>query len=73
MLLAATLSRLRFLHYGLAATLAFAAVKILGERWFSIGPLVSLGVIVVLLGITVAASLLTSRRSPDQLEPHSRL
>ena len=33
-LLAATLSRLRFLHYGLAATLAFAAVKILGEHWF---------------------------------------
>lgn len=57
-LLAATLSRLRFLHYGLAATLAFAAVKILGEHWFTVGPLVSLGVIVVLLGITVTASLL---------------
>lgn len=57
-LLASTLSRLRFLHYGLAATLAFAAVKILGEHWFTVGPLASLGVIVVLLGITVTASLL---------------
>ena len=56
--LAATLSRLRFLHYGLAATLAFAAIKILGERWFALGPVVSLAVIVVLLGITVATSVL---------------
>ena len=57
-LLADSLSRLRFLHYGLAATLGFAAVKILGEPWFTVGPLVSLAVIVALLSLTVAASLL---------------
>ena len=57
-LLAATLSRLRFLHFGLAATLAFAALKILGEHWFAVGPLTSLAVIVVLLGTTVVFSLL---------------
>ncbi len=56
-LLAATLSRLRFLHYGLAATLAFAGLKILLERWIKVGPLTSLAVIVVLLSATVAASL----------------
>ena len=58
-LLASSLSRLRFLHFGLAATLGFAAIKILGEHWFSVGPLLSLGIIVVLLTFTVAASLLS--------------
>jgi tellurite resistance protein TerC len=56
-LLAAMLKRLRYLHYGLAAVLAFAALKMLAEPWMEIGPLVSLGVIVLLLGITVALSL----------------
>ena len=56
-LLAATLSRLRFLHYGLAATLGFAGIKILGERWFTVGPLTSLAVIIVVLLITVLLSL----------------
>lgn len=52
------LTRLRFLHYGLAAVLAFAAIKMLSGHWIEIGPLLSLGVIVVLLGITVTASLI---------------
>jgi TerC family integral membrane protein len=51
------LAKLRFLHYGLAAVLAFAAVKMLSGHWIEIGPLLSLGVIVVLLGITITASL----------------
>jgi tellurite resistance protein TerC len=57
-LLAHALRHLRFLHYGLSAVLAFAAIKMLGARWFEVGPLWSLGVIVVLLAITVGASLL---------------
>jgi tellurite resistance protein TerC len=52
------LAKLRFLHYGLAAVLAFAAAKMLSSHWIEIGPLLSLGVIVVLLAITVTASLL---------------
>ena len=56
-LLAHLLTRIRFLHYGLAAVLAFAAIKMLTATWIEVGPLVSLGVIVLLLGITVAASL----------------
>ncbi len=51
------LDKLRFLHYGLAAVLAFAALKMLTEHWIEVGPLLSLGVIVVLLGITVTLSL----------------
>jgi tellurite resistance protein TerC len=51
------LSRLRFLHYGLAAVLAFAALKMLAARWIEIGPLASLAIILTLLAITFGASL----------------
>lgn len=56
-LLAAMLATLRFLHYGLAVVLAFAAAKMLTADFFEIGPLVSLGVIAVVLGITIGLSL----------------
>jgi tellurite resistance protein TerC len=68
-LLAAMLSRLRFLHYGLAAVLAFAAVKMLISSWMEIGPVLSLIVIGVLLGITVAVSLVF----PKKQGPESRV
>ena len=55
------LSRLRFLHYGLAAVLAFAAVKMLAARWIEIGPLASLSVILALLALTLAVSLCAPR------------
>ncbi len=61
-LLIGGLSRLRFLHYGLAAVLGFAAVKMLASPWYEVGPGVSLGVIVGLLAVTVGASLLLSRQ-----------
>jgi tellurite resistance protein TerC len=57
-LLAAMLSRLRFLHFGLAAVLAFAALKMLLSARFDIGPLLSLAVIATLLALTITASLL---------------
>ena len=60
-LLAAMLATLRYLHYGLAAVLAFAAVKMLIAQWVEIGPLVSLGVIAVLLGTTIGLSLRKQR------------
>ena len=63
-LLAHLLTRLRFLHYGLAAVLAFAAIKMLAAAWIEVGPLVSLGVIVLLLGVTVVASLLRPQKEP---------
>ena len=62
-LLANALAKLRFLHYGLAAVLAFAAIKMLGSAWFEIGPIVSLIVIVSLLGVTIAVSLLFPKKS----------
>lgn len=57
-LLAHLLTRLKYLHYGLAAVLTFAALKMLTAHFYEIGPLVSLVVVVVMLGITVAISVL---------------
>ena len=56
-LLAKMLKQLRYLHYGLAGVLAFAAVKMLIEPWYAVGPMASLGVIVGILGVTIAISL----------------
>jgi tellurite resistance protein TerC len=55
-LLAHLLIKLRFLHYGLAAVLAFAALKMLSAPWLPIGPLLSLAAIVAILGSTVILS-----------------
>lgn len=61
-LLAAMLSKLRFLHFGLAAVLAFAAMKMLLADWVVIGPVVSLVVIAGLIGVTIGASLVAGRK-----------
>jgi len=55
------LTRLRFLHYGLATILGFAAFKMLASRWVDIGPIPSLCVILAVLALTVTASLLLPR------------
>jgi tellurite resistance protein TerC len=60
-LLAAGLSKLRYLHYGLAAVLGFAAVKMLLADWVAIGPVVSLVVIAGLVGGTVGVSVVAAR------------
>lgn len=56
-LLAPLLTTLRFLHLGLAAVLAFAALKMISAPWLEIAPLLSLGIIAAILSLTVAASL----------------
>jgi len=56
--LAGALARLRLLHYGLAAVLAFVSVKMLLERTVTISAGVSLLVIVAVLAVTVAASVI---------------
>jgi tellurite resistance protein TerC len=57
-LLAHLLAKLRYLHYGLAGVLAFAALKMLSAHWLDIGPLTSLAVILSILGTTISVSLL---------------
>jgi tellurite resistance protein TerC len=61
-LLANALKQLRFLHFGLAAVLAFAALKMLAAGFYEIAPLPSLAVILSILAFTVGLSLL--RRDP---------
>jgi len=60
-ILIGALTRLRFLHYGIAAILAFAALKMLASHWIDIPPLTSLGVILTFLALTVTASLWAQR------------
>jgi len=57
-LLAHLLTKLRFLHYGLAAVLAFAALKMLSAHWLDISPITSLAVVLAVLSITIVFSLL---------------
>ncbi len=63
-LLAHLLVKLRFLHYGLATVLAFAAFKMLSAHWLDIDPLTSLAVILTVLSITIVLSLL-AKPSPQ--------
>ena len=60
-LLIGMLAKLRFLHYGLAAILAFAAIKMLGAHYFEVGPVTSLAIILSLLAVTVVLSLVFAR------------
>jgi tellurite resistance protein TerC len=57
-LLTMMLTKLRFIHLGLAALLGFAAIKMLLADWWIISPVASLGVIAAVLAITVLASLI---------------
>ena len=67
-LLAGVMDRFRYLHYGLAAVLAFVGLKMLGERWLSheagtevMPAWASLAVIAVLLGAAVVASMFAGK------------
>ena len=51
------LERLSFLHFGLAAVLAFAALKMLAAPWLSVGPLLSLAIVLGILLLTAVLSL----------------
>ncbi len=61
-LLAHLLTQLRYLHIGLAAVLAFAALKMLAARQVEVGPLLSLAIIALLLGVTILFSLLRKKQ-----------
>lgn len=64
LLLARAMSDLEYLHYGLAAVLCFAGVKMLGARWFHIPTFISLAVIVLCVGVSVVLSVRARRRAP---------
>jgi tellurite resistance protein TerC len=57
-LLAGMIERLRFLHFGLAAIMAFVGCKMVLSRWVEVPVAVSLGVIIAMLAVATATSLL---------------
>lgn len=65
--LVASLEKVRYLHYGLAAVLAFAGFKIVTHDFFHMPPLLSVGIIVVILATTIVISL---RLAPDGRKPN---
>ncbi len=55
--LAKLLNRLRYLHYGLAALLAFVGLKMLVSRWFDVPVTASLAVIGAIVAVCAAAGM----------------
>lgn len=49
LLLAGTVGKLRYLHYGLAGVLAFAGLKMVLEPWIHVPPLLSVAIIIGLI------------------------
>lgn len=67
MVLAKTISDLEYLHYGLAAVLAFAGVKLIISDWYHLPAPVSIGIIVVAIGASVVASLIHRKKHGQKL------
>jgi tellurite resistance protein TerC len=51
------LDRLLYLRHGLAAVLVFTGAKMIGSEWVHISPGVSVGIIGLVLGVTIAVSM----------------
>jgi len=60
-LLANALDRFKYLDVGLAVILIYVGLKMLASDVFPIPSLISLGVVVIILGVTIAVSLLLTR------------
>ena len=60
--LVGAIAELRHLRYGLSAVLAFAGAKLLAAPWIVISPIVSVGVIALIIGAAVTTSIVASRR-----------
>ena len=64
--LVASLEKVRYLHYGLAAVLAFAGFKLVTHDWIHVPPMLSVGIIVTILLTTIVISL---RLAPGGRKP----
>jgi tellurite resistance protein TerC len=80
-LLAGVMNMFRYLHYGLSAILVFIGVKMMLHHWWEPPHGLSLGMIVILLGASIAASMWAARRelaraiehADEPIEPPSSL
>ncbi len=61
--LAALLDRLRYLHYGLGAMLAFVAFKMLASRWLEVPITISLAIMGAILGTCAVVSWIAGNKS----------
>ncbi|WNG30933.1 TerC/Alx family metal homeostasis membrane protein [Cystobacter fuscus] len=68
--LASSAHELRYLRFGLAAVLTFAALKMILSEWIEVPPLPSVAVIVVCIGTAVGVSLRARHRDAHGDEPH---
>lgn len=66
MVLAKSIADLKYLHYGLAAVLAFAGAKLVTAEWFHFPAWASITVIVVAIGLSVVASVRHARKHPKE-------
>ncbi len=69
LVLAHTLPRMRYLHYGLSAVLTFAALKLALSDWLRIPAWLSIAFTVSALGVAIAASLHHDRRAGAEARP----
>jgi tellurite resistance protein TerC len=60
--LVGAIAKLRYLRYGLSAVLAFAGAKMLAASWVHVPPLASVAVIAAIIGASVVASVIATRR-----------
>jgi tellurite resistance protein TerC len=67
--LADILPRFRFLHQGLAAVIIFVGTKMIASEHFPISAVTSLIVIAIVLGVTIASSLVFPRRGVNPKAP----
>ncbi len=78
LVLARTISQMRYLHYGLGGVLAFAGLKLVTAEWVKVPPLLSVGIIVVMIGAAIYASVRAARREapasgpPRPIQGHPR-
>ncbi len=63
------LSKLTYLHYGLAAVLAFAGIKMLIAPWVQVTAVASLAVIFGILLVTVLVSLMLQSHREGDIDP----
>jgi tellurite resistance protein TerC len=68
--LAKTVHELLYLHWGLAAVLAFAGLKMLLSNWVHLSPLLSVAIIVVCIGLSVWWSLRVREKERREGRPH---
>ena len=62
--------RLVHLNKGLGVILFYVGVKMIVSEWYHINPIISLGVIAVVLGATIAGSLRSTKDPSTSIVPH---